>query len=76
METVGEACSTALRSIQQTTPVVSRRPTWATYSFVEYDRLVGSTAASPIVTAAGGNTNQWTIGIGLTYSFAMGGLPF
>jgi MipA family protein len=51
-------------------------PTWATYSFVEYDKLVGSTAASPIVTAPGGSTSQWTIGIGLTYSFAMGGLPF
>jgi MipA family protein len=51
-------------------------PTWATYSFVEYDRLVGPTAASPIVTAPGGGTNQWTFGLGLTYSFAMGGLPF
>jgi MipA family protein len=51
-------------------------PTWATYSFVEYDRLVGPTAASPIVTAPGGSTNQWTVGVGLTYSFAMGGLPF
>jgi outer membrane protein len=51
-------------------------PTWATYSFVEYDKLVGSTAASPIVTAPGGSTNQWTIGVGLTYSFALGGLPF
>jgi MipA family protein len=51
-------------------------PTWATYSFVEYDKLVGSTAASPIVSGPGGNANQWTFGIGLTYSFAMGGLPF
>jgi outer membrane protein len=51
-------------------------PTWATYSFVEYDKLVGSTAASPIVSGPGGSPNQWTFGIGLTYSFAMGGLPF
>lgn len=51
-------------------------PTWATYSFIEYDKLVGSTAASPIVTGPGGSANQWTVGIGLTYSFAMGGLPF
>jgi outer membrane protein len=50
--------------------------TWATYSFVEYDKLVGSTAASPIVSGPGGNANQWTFGLGLTYSFAMGGLPF
>jgi MipA family protein len=51
-------------------------PTWATYSFVEYDKLVGSTAASPVVSGPGGNANQWTFGLGLTYSFAMGGLPF
>lgn len=51
-------------------------PTWATYSFVEYDKLVGSTAASPIVSSPGGSANQWTFGLGLTYSFAMGGLPF
>jgi MipA family protein len=51
-------------------------PTWATYSFVEYDKLVGSTAASPVVSGPGGSTSQWTFGIGLTYSFAMGGLPF
>jgi MipA family protein len=51
-------------------------PTWATYSFVEYDKLVGPTAASPIVSGPGGSANQWTFGLGLTYSFAMGGLPF
>ena len=51
-------------------------PAWATYSFVEYDKLVGSTAASPVVSGPGGSANQWTFGIGLTYSFAMGGLPF
>jgi len=51
-------------------------PTWATYSFIEYDKLIGATAASPIVSGPGGSTNQWTFGIGLTYSFAMSGLPF
>lgn len=51
-------------------------PTWATYSFIEYDKLIGATAASPIVSVPGGSTNQWTFGIGLTYSFAMSGLPF
>jgi outer membrane protein len=51
-------------------------PTWATYSFIEYDKLIGATAASPIVSGQGGSTNQWTFGIGLTYSFAMSGLPF
>jgi outer membrane protein len=51
-------------------------PTWATYSFVEYDKLVGATAASPIVSGPGGGANQWTFGVGLTYSFAMSGLPF
>jgi MipA family protein len=51
-------------------------PTWMTYVFVEYDKLVGITASSPIVTEPGGSSNQWTVGIGLTYSFAMTGLRF
>jgi outer membrane protein len=51
-------------------------PTWATYSFIEYDKLIGATAGSPIASGPGGSTNQWTLGIGLTYSFAMSGLPF
>jgi len=51
-------------------------PTWMTYAFVEYDKLVGVTASSPIVTEPGGSSNQWTLGIGLTYSFAMTGLLF
>jgi outer membrane protein len=51
-------------------------PTWMTYAFVEYDKLVGVTASSPIVTEPGGSSNQWTLGIGLTYSFAMTGLRF
>ncbi len=51
-------------------------PSWATYGFVEYDKLVGPTAKSPIVTGPGGSANQWTVGLGLTYSFTMTGLPF
>jgi outer membrane protein len=51
-------------------------PTWATYGLVEYDKLIGATASSPIVTGPGGSSNQWTFGVGLTYSFAMTGLPF
>jgi outer membrane protein len=51
-------------------------PAWATYSFVEYDKLVGSTAASPVVSGPAGSANQWTFGLGLTYSFAVSGLPF
>jgi len=51
-------------------------PTWATYAFVEYDKLVGVTASSPIVTGPSGSSNQWTLSIGLTYSFAVTGLPF
>jgi MipA family protein len=51
-------------------------PTWATYGLIEYDKLVGASAASPIVTGPGGSTSQWTLGVGFTYSFAMSGLPF
>ena len=51
-------------------------PVWATYGFIEYEKLVGATASSPIVTGASGSSNQWTFGIGLTYAFAMKGLPF
>jgi MipA family protein len=51
-------------------------PTWATYGFVEYEKLVGPSANSPIVTGPGGSANQWTFGLGLTYSFTMTGLPF
>jgi MipA family protein len=51
-------------------------PVWATYGFVEYQKLIGSTANSPIVTGPGGSANQWIFGLGLTYSFVMTGLPF
>src|SRR5262245_52261530 len=51
-------------------------PSWATYGFAEYDKLVGPAANSPVVTGPGGGANQWTVGLGLTYSFVMTGLPF
>ncbi len=47
---------------------------WATYGLIEYDKLIGSTASSPIVTGPGGSTNQWTFGVGFTYSFVITGL--
>ena len=49
---------------------------WAFYGFVEYDKLIGATASSPIVTEAGGSSKQWTTGIGVIYSFGLNGLPF
>lgn len=48
-------------------------PQWATHAFVEYDRLTGSTARSPLVTLRG-DPNQVTVGAGVTYSFDIGGL--
>ncbi|MBV9532623.1 MAG: MipA/OmpV family protein [Bradyrhizobium sp.] len=51
-------------------------PTWASYAFVEYDKLVGATASSPVVTGPGGSSNQWTVGFGLIYSFVLTGIPF
>lgn len=41
---------------------------WATYSYIEYERLTGSAADSPLV-ALRGNANQIQIGAGLSYSF-------
>jgi len=44
---------------------------WATHLFVEYDRLVGRVADSPVV-ALRGSRDQWTVGGGVTYTFDMG----
>jgi outer membrane protein len=38
------------------------------HSYIEYDRLLGDAAKSPIVTARG-SANQTTVGIGASYSF-------
>jgi MipA family protein len=38
------------------------------HSYVEYDRLLGDAAKSPLVTVRG-SVNQTTVGIGASYSF-------
>ena len=43
-------------------------PQWEVHSYVEYERLLGDAAASPLVTLRG-SPNQTTIGIGFSYSF-------
>jgi outer membrane protein len=43
-------------------------PQWATHAFVEYERLSGDAASSPLVTQRG-SPNQLTIGLGATHSF-------
>lgn len=43
-------------------------PQWELHTFVEYQRLTGSAADSPIVTDRG-SANQFTYGLGGTYSF-------
>lgn len=45
-------------------------PQWAAHAFVEYERLTGSAADSPLVIQRG-SPNQFTFGLGATYSFAM-----
>jgi MipA family protein len=45
-------------------------PQWSAHVFVEYERLTGSAAASPLVTQRG-SPNQLTFGLGATYSFSM-----
>ncbi len=43
-------------------------PQWEVHSYVEYDRLLGDAAKSPLATARG-SVNQTTVGIGASYSF-------
>lgn len=45
-------------------------PQWATYVYVEYQRLVGDVANAPIV-AIRGSRDQFEGGLGVTYSFDM-----
>jgi len=45
-------------------------PQWTAHVFTEYDRLTGSVADSPLVTQRG-SPNQFTFGLGATYSFTM-----
>ncbi len=48
-------------------------PQWAGYFFVEYERLTGNAADSPLVTLRG-SRDQVSTGIGVSYSFNMRGL--
>jgi outer membrane protein len=48
-------------------------PQWASTVFVEYERLAGDAADSPLVSLRG-SRNQIQVGTGLTYSFTMPGL--
>ena len=43
-------------------------PQWEVHSYVEYDRLLGDAANSPLVTLRG-SANQTTVGVGASYSF-------
>ena len=43
-------------------------PQWEVHSYVEYERLLGDAAKSPLV-ALRGSPNQTTFGIGASYSF-------
>ncbi len=45
-------------------------PQWSTHALVEYERITGSAADSPLVTMRG-SPNQFTVGVGVTYTFAM-----
>jgi outer membrane protein len=43
-------------------------PQWEAHAYVEYERLLGDTASSPLV-AQQGSTNQVRVGFGASYSF-------
>jgi MipA family protein len=45
-------------------------PQWTTYGYVEYERLTGSVADSPLVIQRG-SPNQFTFALGARYSFTM-----
>ena len=47
---------------------------WASHVFMEYDRLTGPVAKSPLVLQRG-SPNQFVSGAGLTYSFETAGFP-
>jgi outer membrane protein len=60
-----------IRTVGAGTHVIKQwNPQWATHAFLEYDRLVGDAADSPLVQIRG-NANQLTIGAGFAYSFDM-----
>jgi outer membrane protein len=45
---------------------------WGVHSYARYDRLTGDAENSPIVTQFG-SANQYSAGIGLSYTFRVGG---
>ncbi len=45
-------------------------PQWQVHVLAEYERLTGSVAGSPLVIQRG-SPNQFTFGVGATYSFTM-----
>ena len=58
-----------IRTVGAGTQVIKQwNPEWATHAFIEYDRLVGDAADSPLVQLRG-NANQLTLGAGFAYSF-------
>jgi outer membrane protein len=48
-------------------------PQWASHVFLEYERLSGAAANSPLVTLRG-SRDQIQVGTGVTYSFDIKGL--
>jgi outer membrane protein len=50
-------------------------PQWAAHTYVEYERLAGDAGDSPLVTLRG-SRDQVTVGVGVAYSFDIGGLGF
>jgi outer membrane protein len=46
-------------------------PQWTTYASAEYARLAGSATDSPIVNDRHGSPDQFTVGLGLSYTFAV-----
>lgn len=46
-------------------------PQWTTYASAEYARLAGSASDSPIVNDRHGSPDQYTFGLGLSYTFAV-----
>ena len=43
-------------------------PQWEVHSYIEYERLLGDAAKSPLVTTRG-SVNQTTVGVGASYAF-------
>lgn len=50
-------------------------PQWAAHTYVEYERLAEDAANSPLVSLRG-SRDQVTLGLGVAYSFDIGGIGF